>query len=289
MLVGVAAGCARERWPAPPPVDAVNYQKGHDAWRAEHRAGLSQVLPIVGIWPLAEGDTAFGADRSLPIALPTHVPARAGTFRRAGATINVIPDAKAPLRLDDGTVLKEARELQTVLAGPFRLEVTDVGDDRRWVTAFDTSHPAVANPPAIETYPLDQRWRVVARFDPFDRPKPVRVPDVRGGTKEYTAVGHVVFRLNGEELRLTAFGDKEWDDLFVMFKDPTNQSTTYRGYRYVTPKLAKDGWTVLDFNFATNPPCAYSQFTTCPLPPPENRLPVAVEAGLKRLPDVDGY
>ncbi len=70
-------------------------------------------------------------------------------------------------------------------------------------------------------------------------------------------------------------------------KDRTNGSTTYGGYRVVKPQAVEDGgWTVVDFNFASNPPCAYSTFTTCPLPPPENRLPVAVEAGLKQLPSV---
>ena len=113
---------------------------------------------------------------------------------------------------------------------------------------------------------------------------------------ELTAFGQLVFRLQGEELRLTAIGKR----LAVLFKDPTNGSTTYRGYRMVTPKLGtaavdaddvvEDGErVVLDFNFSFNPPCAYSSFTTCPLPPPENRLPVAIEAGLKQLPSVEGY
>jgi len=113
---------------------------------------------------------------------------------------------------------------------------------------------------------------------------------------EVPGVGQLVFRLNGEEYRLTAIGKR----LAAWFKDPTNASTTYRGYRTVAPQLGgaaidpdglvKDGeWVVLDFNFSYNPPCAYSTFTTCPLPPPENRLPVAIEAGLKRLPSAEGY
>jgi uncharacterized protein (DUF1684 family) len=75
-----------------------------------------------------------------------------------------------------------------------------------------------------------------------------------------------------------------------MFKDPTNASSTYEGYRIVTPAVVDSGeFTVLDFNFAFNPPCAYSRFTLCPLPPPENRLAVPIEAGLKRLPSARGY
>ena len=74
-----------------------------------------------------------------------------------------------------------------------------------------------------------------------------------------------------------------------MFKDATNASTTY-GYRMLdAPVVAKGEWTVLDFNLASNPPCAYSSYTTCPLPPPENRLAVAIEAGEKRFPTGRGF
>ena len=107
---------------------------------------------------------------------------------------------------------------------------------------------------------------------------------------EFTALGQLVFPLDGEERRLTAFDTKAGLVFAVWFKDRTNGSTTYGGYRVVRPQAVEDGgWTILDFNFASNPPCAYSSFTTCPLSPPENRLPDAVEAGLKQLPSVRGY
>ena len=82
-----------------------------------------------------------------------------------------------------------------------------------------------------------------------------------------------MFRLNEQEHRLTAFGEPGGGEFFVMFKDPTNLTTTYGGYRILTPAVVNGGeWTVLDFNFAFNPPCAYSRYTLCPLPPPENKL-----------------
>jgi uncharacterized protein (DUF1684 family) len=289
-LMLALAGCG-DRWPAPPAIDQSQYAKEHQTWRDEQRSQLSWILPITGIWPLAEGDTAFGADRGLPIVLPAeHVPPRAGLFRRAGTTVTVIPAARDTLKLEDGSALNEPRQVDTVAAGPIRLQLTDAGDERRWVVAFDTAHPASANPPALESYPVDPRWRVAARFEAFEQPKAVRVPDVRGGFMEFTAVGQLIFRVRDREMRLTAFGEQGRDELFVMFKDPTNQSTTYNGYRIVAPKAVKDGeWTVLDFNFASNPPCAYSRYTTCPLPPPENRLAVPIEAGLKRLPSAQGF
>jgi len=174
--------------------------------------------------------------------------------------------------------------------GSVELIETTMGDDRRFVMAVDHSHPAATNPPDVESYPLDARWRVAAQFKSYEQAKRVRVPDVRGGFMEFTAVGTLSFRLQGQPMQLTAFGEPDSPEFFVMFKDPTNESTTYRGYRILSPKVVKEGgWTVLDFNFAMNPPCAYSPYTTCPLPPPENKLPVAVEAGLKRLPSANGY
>jgi uncharacterized protein (DUF1684 family) len=156
------------------------------------------------------------------------------------------------------------------------------------VSASDEQHPALRNPPTVEAYPLDPRWRIAARFDAFGSPTPVRVPDVRGGTMDFTAVGQLVFRVNGQEMRLTALGEPGSEQFFVMFEDPTNQ--TYGGYRILSPAVVANGeWTVVDFNYASNPPCAYSKYTVCPLPPPENRLSVAVEAGLKRLPSAQGY
>jgi uncharacterized protein (DUF1684 family) len=273
LVTALAAACGRSAaaWPDPPAVDASQYRKDHDAWLEENRQGLSQVLPIIGIWAINEGDTPFGSDTALPIALPAaHFPAHAGVVHRAGDEVTMVPSRDS--------------------WGPVQLIVTGAGDGRRFLMGMDESHPAVKNPPMIEAYPLDSRWRVAARFDAFEKPRPVRVSDVRGGEVQFMAAGTLTFRVDGKEMHLTAFGEPGTDSFFVMFKDPTNQSTTYQGYRIVSPKVvANKAWTVIDFNFAANPPCAYSKFTTCPLPPPENKVPVAVEAGLKRLAGATGY
>jgi uncharacterized protein (DUF1684 family) len=290
LVVLALTGCARDSWPDPPAVEQAQYQKDYDAWREDQRASL-QALAIVGIWPLKEGETPFGSDAALPIVLPAaHFPPRAGVVRRAGDVITIAPAPGAALRLDDATPLQKPAAVESFAGGPVHLLVTSAGDDRRWLMGTDESHPALKSPPAVEAFPLDARWRVTARFDAFDQPKTIRVPDVRGGEMEFMAVGQLVFRIGGEEMRLTAIGEPGSDTFFVMFKDPTNQTTTFRGYRILTPRVVKSGeFTVVDFNFASNPPCAYSRYTVCPLPPPENKLPVAIEAGLKRLPGAISY
>ncbi|HLG55290.1 MAG TPA: DUF1684 domain-containing protein [Vicinamibacterales bacterium] len=287
VLVSALAGCGRSQWPEPPPVDQAQYQKTYAEWRDGQQETAAYAIRILGIWPLQDGDTPFGADPSLPIVLPAAAaPGRAGVFRRAGEKVTVIPAPGAPLRTADGASVTGPAEIDNELAlGSVHLQVIDMGKGRRFVSAADDNHPALENLPMVETYPLDARWRVAARFDAFDAPKPVRVPDVRGGVVDFFARGQLVFKVNEQELRLTALGEPESSELFVMFKDETNGSTTFGGYRLLSAAVVPNGeWTVLDFNLAGNPPCAYSSYTTCPLPPPENRLTVAIEAGEKRFP-----
>jgi uncharacterized protein (DUF1684 family) len=288
----LAFGCGRETWPDPPKVDQAKYAADHKAWQQMQQGLVSDVLSIVGVWPLQEGETLFGSDAALPIVLPlSGKPARLGVIRREGKILTVVPEPGSALRLSDGSRLQETTSFdEQIRVDSLHLFVSDAGDERRWLTAVDENHPASKSPPAVETYPLDARWRVSARFEAFETPMPVEVSDVRGGSMNFLALGQLRFRLNGQEHRLTALGEPGGGELFVMFKDPTNQTTTYGGYRILTPAVVNNGeWTVVDFNFAFNPPCAYSQYTLCPLPPPENRLPVAIEAGLKRLPSAKGY
>lgn len=286
------AACARESWPEPPAVDQAAYQKEHAAWRQEEQRLIADVLPIVGIWALDAGETPFGTDTTLPIALPAAAgAARGGVFRRAGDDVTVRAAPGVTLRGADGGLLADGAGFgfgEPVVAGSIELIRGSGADGRVYVTARDLTHPAVKAAPDPPVYALDPAWRVSARFDAFATPKVMKIADVRGGMSERLAPGELVFQLNGRERRLVVLEGGE--EFFLMFKDATNGSTTYGGYRMLFPKTVANGeFTVLDFNFAVNPPCAYSSFTTCPLPPRENTLDLAVEAGLKQLPSVKGW
>jgi uncharacterized protein (DUF1684 family) len=290
VLVCLGAGCARQQWPAPPAVDQAQYHKQYDTWLNDQQTTARESSIIVGIWPLDDGETPFGSDKSLPIVLPVAAPSRAGVFRRAGEKVTVTPAAGVTMLGEEGKPLSASSEVPWEMKlGSLRLNVSPMGDGRQFVSASDDAHPVLSDFPKVQTYPLEQRWRVAARFDAFAQPKMMKIGDVRGGMTDYPAVGQLTFRLDDQEHRLTAFGFPDSDAFFVMFKDATNATTTY-GYRMLSPQVAANGeWTVLDFNVARNPPCAYSQFTTCPLPPAENRLAVAIEAGEKRFPTGKGF
>lgn len=287
-LVWVAASCGRP-WPEPPAIDPAQYQAQYQTWLDEQQATARESSIIVGIWPLPEGETAFGSDRSLPIVLPASVPARAGSFCRTGNTVTVTPAPNVPLLADGRPLTPSSEAPYEMTIGSVRLLLTAIEDGRDFVSASDDAHPLLQDLPGVQTYPVDQRWRVSARFDAFDSPRTMRVADVLGGTMEYPAVGRLTFRIDGQEQQLTAFGFPDSQQFFVLFKDATNATATY-GYRIVrAPVVAAGEWTVLDFNQAGNPPCAYSPCTTCPLPPPENRLAVAIAAGEKRFPTGRGF
>lgn len=289
LLAGLLFGRGGGRWPDPPPLDQSSYQAQYREWLEQRRAVAAEAVRLIGVWPLPEGETPFGSDVTLPIVLPVlYAPARAGAFRRVADRITVLPTPKAALRHEDGAPVTSPTDVNGVLAlGSLRLLVEGVGEGlsgRRFVTAWNEDPAVSRDPPAIETYPIDQEWRVAARFVAFDAPKPIEVGDVRGGIQHFVAPGQLVFRVEGQDMRLTALTEPEGREFFLMFKDDTNRSSTYSGYRVLLAGAVGDGaWTVLDFNLAANPPCAYSPYTLCPLPPGENRLAIAVTAGEKRF------
>ncbi|GAQ60592.1 DUF1684 domain-containing protein [Streptomyces scabiei] len=139
---------------------------------------------------------------------------------------------------------------------------------------------AFAGTPAYAPHP---RWAVTGRYTAFDAPRPTTVgAAVEGLEHVYDAPGRVEFELDGHRLTLTAFPGHGAGDLLVLFTDATSGITTYAANRALAlGRPAEDGTVLLDFNRATNLPCAYTDLATCPLPPAENRLPVAIEAGQK--------
>ena len=291
MLMCLCAGCGRPQWPEPPAVEQAQYQQQYQSWLEGQQETARASSIIVGIWPLADGETPFGSDRSLPIVLPAPaVPPRAGVFTRAGEKVTVTPAAGVTLLSEDDKPLSASSDLPYEMKlGTLRMSVSPMSEGRQFVTVSDEAHPVLTDFPKVQAYPVDSRWRVAARFDAFEKPTPITIADVRGGATEFPAAGRLTFRIGDQEHRLTAFQFPESPAFFVLFKDATNATTTY-GFRMFDAPVVKSGeWTVIDFNVARNPPCAYSPFTTCPLPPAENRLAVAIEAGEKRFPTGTGF
>ena len=148
----------------------------------------------------------------------------------------------------------------------------------------DPANPVRVGYAGTPAFAPDPRWQVTGRYVPFDQPRPTTVGSVVEGLEHvYDAPGRIEFTLDGQQLALTAFDGLTPGSLMVLFTDETSGVTTYAANRSLKVDApAADGTVTVDFNRATNLPCAYTVFATCPLPPAENRLPVAVEAGEKK-------
>jgi uncharacterized protein (DUF1684 family) len=294
-LVALAA-CADE-WPDPAPVALETFLAEHEAWRQEREE--RQVTPPggavlwVGLYPLAQGATPFGSDTALPIVLPEgDSPPLAGTLRRSGQDVRLEPAPGSPIRLRDGPTVVEPMSLGNDRSG----SVTDLalgslgmhvhgepGTDRLWLRVWDEDLPLRKTFELPEYYPVDPAWRVQARFEPYDEVRPLRVPDVTGGTIEYEAPGELVFRSGGREHRLIATASANATSFFIMMWDSTATTDTYQGGRYLrAPMPDESGWTTIDFNRAYNAPCVFTAFSVCAIPPRENWLDFYVTAGEKR-------
>ncbi|VXB93557.1 DUF1684 domain-containing protein [Arthrobacter sp. 8AJ] len=144
------------------------------------------------------------------------------------------------------------------------------------------SHPLLRDYQGTPAYSPDAAYAVRGTFVPFEAPRPTTVgAAVEGIQHVYQAPGEIRFKLAGQELALTAFNGRAPGSLSVLFTDQTSGKTTYAANRSLSVVPAADGSVLLDFNRSVNLPCAYTDLATCPLPPAENRLPVAIEAGEK--------
>ncbi len=134
----------------------------------------------------------------------------------------------------------------------------------------------------IECFPVTITWRFEAKWEQYDPPKMIKVPTVIAGyEQDYPVPGAAVFSYKGKEYRLEPVLEEPDGDYFFIFGDRTNGKETYGAGRFLYAKPAKDGKVIIDFNKSYNPPCAFTEFATCPLPPPQNKLPFAIAAGEK--------
>jgi uncharacterized protein (DUF1684 family) len=172
------------------------------------------------------------------------------------------------------------RDGRTAVAGDVVVEVARRGG-QDIVRPRDPRNPLRVHYGGTPTFAADPRWAVPGRYEAFAEPRPTTVgAAVEGLEHVYDAPGRITFELDGLQLALTAFEGPTPGSLFLLFTDATSGVTTYAANRSLAVDApGPDGVVTLDFNRATNLPCAYTDFATCPLPPAENRLPVAVEAG----------
>jgi uncharacterized protein (DUF1684 family) len=270
-----------------------------DAWQARRVAGLEEPdswLSVVGLFWLAPGENTIGSDRRMDVVLPGEaVPPFLGTLSLRG---------QGSFEFEYASGVQEAAESVEAVPSPgsasplsFRVDTPEGGPVFRWGTLSwfvierygefairlrDSASAARRDFHGLETFPVSTRWRILGHFDWYDPPREISAPNVLDIPSTSSSPGAVVFDVGGEEYRLDVTGEADAASYFIVFGDGTNGEETYPGGRFLSVDAPVAGdWVVIDFNRAYNPPCVFTPYATCPVPPEQNKLPIRVEAGEK--------
>ena len=253
---------------------ATSYQSEIADWRKARETALKTNggwLTVAGLFWLHDGANSFGKDATNEIALPDGPP-RAGSFTLHDGKVTVAQNGTSrEVPHDSSDVVKVGRLSLFVIKRGERYGIRLKDPESEYVHEFH----------GIEYFPANEQYKIKAKFVP--EPRKIPILNVIGQTEESECPGYALFHINGQEVRLYPIieepGAKE---LFYIFRDQTTGKETYPAGRFLYSDMPKNGEVVLDFNKAYNPPCAFTPYATCPLPPRENYLGVRLEAGEKK-------
>lgn len=269
-----------------------NYKNEIDTWhskRIDRLKAESGWLSLVGLYWLADGDNTFGSSGKNKVQFPEGtIAASAGTFNLTDSIVKMTVNDGVDITVDGETtkesILLSPETDQAPVASCQNLRWTIIKRDNKFgVRLRDLKSPKIAEFKGIDRYKVDEKWKVEAILINDTNQKTIPITNVLGQTNQTPIAGKLVFTLNGTEYTLDALD--EGSDLFIIFGDPTNEDDTYASGRFLYAKHPEEGQNkvVLDFNKSYNPPCAFTDFATCPLPPKQNILPIPIKAGEKRF------
>jgi hypothetical protein len=256
----------------------------HRAARVAELTADDGWLTVAGLFWLTPGVNAVGSASSNSIVLPAKAPAQLGRFELKDGRVSFTAEPGASVTSGGRPVttldLSERGSEPVVLAaGDLRMFLIR-REDRFAIRMRDLESAARRQFDGLQYFPIDPSLVVTASFVPYQELRTIPIPNVLGQNPEMESPGYVTFTLNGRALRLEpVYETRERKDLFFIFKDLTSRDATYPAGRFLHAPLPVNGQVVLDFNKAYNPPCAFTDFATCPLPPKQNQLPVRIEAG----------
>ncbi|MFN7957715.1 MAG: DUF1684 domain-containing protein [Holophagaceae bacterium] len=267
------------------------YAQSVDAWHAAREARLAAEdgwLTLIGRDWLNPGENTVGSAPGSTVLLPEWAaPGRAGLLVLEGTTVRFKPLPGGGLLLNGKpateSVLKSDADgtPDVFTAGRVKFYLIRRGT-RLGARIKDPENPARKAFHGVPRYPVDAAWRVEAEFIPYATPQTRAIPTVLGTTEPMSAPGLLRFKVGGREFTLEPMlEDPGHPELFIIFKDATSAHGTYPAGRFLYADMPKGGKVTLDFNRAINPPCAFTIFATCPLPPKQNHMDLEVRAGEK--------
>lgn len=293
LLLGVLA-LSSSCGSADEPFDLEQYEADNLQWRAERLdrlRGPTGYLNLAGLFWLEEGTATIGSAAGNDIVFPATAAAHVGdlTVTSEGVLLTVAEGVEVSSngKAVNAILVEDDTTEAPVTISHASMAWTIIKRDNRFALRLrDFEHPAIAAFPPIEYFPVDPNLRVSATLKRFATPKILKVDTVIVGLGwQPESPGVVEFELDGQQLQLEAYASGE--QLFFVFGDRTSGRETYPAGRFLYSDVPAEGeTTILDFNRAYNPPCAFNDFATCPVASPQNRLPVAVAVGEKFDPAV---
>jgi uncharacterized protein (DUF1684 family) len=259
-------------------------------WQAKHEVDYRRDwVTIAGLYDLKSGANTAGSASTNDIVLPTPVPAMLGRFVMEGQTVRFEPARGAVAILRNAPVIAPVdlrddskTEDDELVVGDIRL-VIHVSGERRSLRVRDPNGTLAKGFRGFSWFPIDPKYRVIGHLIRDPQPQMLKVVNTYGDVDEYKSEGVVEFTIEGQTVRLRPFTTRP-NRFYFVFRDASSGQETYETARFLYADLHEDGTTLLDFNEAYNPPCAFNPNTTCPIPLRENRLPVKILAGEKAYP-----
>lgn len=265
------------------------YSKRLENWhlsRMDELRSENGWLNLAGLFWLKPGMQSFGGSKEDDIPFPEgRMPRRVGSFHLSGDTVRMTASPDIGVKMDGRPVIEALAYHQGMAEPPvFRhgsLAWTVIRrGDLTGIRLRDLDHPSLKTFKGVERFPVDGSWLVEARLVKHAVPTRIPIANVLGQTNLLPSPGRVVFEHKGLRHSLDVL--EEGDRLFILFADETNARETYPSGRFLyAEKPGPEGTLILDFNMSINPPCAFTPYATCPLPPVQNRLPLEVRAGEK--------
>lgn len=257
-------------------------------WQEQRQENLRKEdgwLTLAGLFWLHPGENRFGAAPDNELVFPQGPP-HLGSLIYENSRLRLVSTTGVQIEGQDvherEVDLKE-KEGATVMRFGSLSWFLIWRDGRLGVRLKDSQSPVLRNFTGMQYFPIDPSWRVEGRFEPYHEPKQVRIPSVVAGVEEVARCpGDLVFQRAGQTYRLQAQAESGQSGFFVVFGDRTNGHQSYGGGRFLSVDAPDpQGRVVLDFNRAYSPPCVFTPYATCPLPPTRNRLPLEIPAGEK--------
>jgi len=268
-------------------IDRVAFEATVLEWREERLARLmapTGYLSLAGLFWLADESTSFGSAADNDVVFPEKAAPHIGEFRLTADGIVMVAEPDVDVRFEDEKVqtlliADDTTETPVMITHGSLAWTTIQRDGRFAVRLRDFEHPVLQSFPPLKYFPIDSKWQVNATLKRYSAPQVTAVDTVIEGLGwNPESPGVVVFEIDGQEFELEAYASGE--QLFFVFGDRSNGTETYPAGRFLYAAMpGDDDRIVLDFNRAYSPPCAFNDFSTCPVASPRNRLPTVVAAG----------